>query len=531
GDRATVGVSTEGIGEANFKTGYLNNLSIGNSVRVLNGEAKGDKGVVVGKFGTYIQIHFEDDTLAKLSIGDSVHVVANGVGLKIEGYDDVVAHSVSAEVLEKMDIREVGGKLEVPVVKIIPEEIVGQGSGGTSLSGNWHIQTCYPPDIHEYGLDELRFGDVVLLENFQTDYGKGYYRGGATIGIVCSGPSDISGLGIGVTPILSTRFGRLIARIDREANIGKYLDIPKRSTGQNSPSSSNVIKTNKDKLLTIAVQGVVQPFSSRGYSTTFDGKPKLSVGMASINYTVGLGDSTYGWANADHVEPDVTIQGRDKPVPSECALAILACVGNEAKVVSGDAKGDKGYFIGRHAGSDDMVWFPKETLQKLTINDKIQIMARGVGLKIEGYDDVRVNKLSPELLENMGITIEDGQLVVPVVVEVPGHIMGSGIGGSFLEPGDYDIQTTCPEIIDEYNLKNLKLGDIVAIKDHYDYWGRGRYKGAITIGTVIHGFSDSAGHGPGVDPILSAFPGRIKTKIDSNANTAYYLGIRKKPDN
>jgi hypothetical protein len=450
--------------------------------------------------------------------------------LKIEGYDDVVAHSVTPEVLERMDIREVNGKLEVPVAKIIPEEIVGQGSGMSSLSGNWHIQTCYPPDIHNYGLDELRFGDLVLLENFQTDYGKGYYRGGATIAVVCSGPSDISGLGIGVTPILSTRFGRITGRIELEANIGKYLDIKRRISEADLSSKAGVLRTNKDKLITIAVQGVVQPFSSRGYTTAYDGKPKLSIGMASINYSVSLGDSTYGWANADHVEPDVTIQGRDKPAPSDCALAILACIGNEARVESGEAKGGKGFFIGRHAGSDDLVWFPKDTVEKLTINDKVQVMARGVGLKIEGHDDIRVNKVSPELLENMGIKIEDDMLIVPVVLEVPGHIMGSGIGGSFLEPGDYDIQTTCPEVIDEFNLKKLRLGDIVAIRDHYDYWGRGRYKGAITIGTVIHGFSDSAGHGPGVNPLLSALPGRIKTRIDPDANTAYYLGIRKKPE-
>lgn len=129
----------------------------------------------------------------------------------------------------------------------------------------------------------------------------------------------------------------------------------------------------------------------------------------------------------------------------------------------------------------------------------------------------------------MGIMVEDGQLVVPVVMEVPGTIMGSGIGGNFLETGDYDIQTTCPEIVERYNLKKLRLGDIVAIRDHYDFWGRGRYKGAVTVGTVIHGFSDSSGHGPGVDPLLSALPGKIRTRIDPDANTAYYLGIRQKP--
>ena len=142
---------------------------------------------------------------------------------------------------------------------------------------------------------------------------------------------------------------------------------------------------------------------------------------------------------------------------------------------------------------------------------------------------MRVNKLDPALMEKMGITVEDGQLVVPVALEVPGHIMGSGMGNFFIENVDYDIQTTSPETIEEYNLKKLRLGDIVAIRDHYDYWGRGRYKGAVTIGVVIHGFSDSSGHGPGVNPVLSAMPGKIKTKIDPNANTAYYLGIKPKP--
>ena len=528
GDRATPGVATDGTGRDAWKAGYRNLTCIGNEGKLISGDGKGAKAVVIGKFGRLVLTHFEDDILEKLAIGDKVQVKVWGVGLEIEGFDDVKVRSLAPDLLEKLGVEEVNGKLEVPVVKEIPHDLVGQGAGGGSLSGNWHIQTCYPPDIEEFGLDELRFGDLVLLKDIQSDYGRGYYRGGATVGVVCCGPSDISGLGIGVTSIMSTRFGKITARIDPEANIAKYLGLKTRGAS-NPGGSEGVLKTNKDKLIMTSVQGVVQPPSSRGYSTTFDGKPKLSLGMASINYTVSVGDLTYGWASADHVEPDVTIQGRDKPSPSDCALAILACIGNEAMVVSGDAKGDKGIFIGRHAGSDDMVWFPKETLEKLALNDKIQIKAYGVGLKIEGFEDVRVNKLDPKLLENLGITVEDGQLVVPIVMEVPGFLMGSGIGGSFLETVDYDIQTTCPEIVEELGLKKLRLGDIVAIKDHYDVYGRGRYKGAVTIGVVIHGFSDYAGHGPGVNPVVSALPGRIKTKIDPHANTAYYLGIREKP--
>lgn len=522
GDRATMGVATEGAGTDRFRSSYLNFTSIGNEVKLLGGEAKGEKGMIVGKFGSFVLVHFDDDVLERLAIGDRLHVKACGVGLKIEGFDDVFAQCIAPDVLEKIVMETADGKLEAPVVKKIPADLVARGSGG-SLSGHWYIQTSYPPDIAKYGLDELRFGDLVLLQDIQTDYGKGYYQGGATLGVVCSGPSDISGYGVGVTQLLSTRFGKITARIDPSANIGKYLGIPMRKP-EPVPSAST-LKTNKDKLITTAVQAVVQPAGSSGYWETYDGKASVRLGMASINYSVTLGDSTYGWANADHVEPDVTVQGRDQERAGACAIAILACIGNEAKVLSGEAKGAKGYYIGRHAGSDDLTWFPDDAKEKLTIDDKIQVKARGVGLRIEGFEDVKVNKLSPELLEKMGIEIQGDQLVVPVVMEVPGRIMGSGIGGQFIENIDYDIQTTDPQTVEEFGLKKLRLGDLVAIRDHYDFYGRGRYEGAVTIGVCIHGFSESAGHGPGLNPVLTALPGRIKTVIDPYANTAYYLGI------
>jgi Domain of unknown function (DUF4438), C-terminal/Domain of unknown function (DUF4438), N-terminal len=542
GDRATMGVAAEPMGDDRFGASWLTHTSIGNEVRIIGGEARGQKGVVIGKFGSYVLVHFSDAILEKLAIGDGLQVKGSGLGLEIEGFPDIFVHSLAPGLLEKLEVRAVDGKLEVPVVKEIPAEIIGQGGGGGSLSGNWHIQTCYPPDIEKYGLTELRFGDFVLLKDTQTDYGRGYYRGGATIGVVCSGPSDLSGLGVGVTPVLSTRFGKITGRINASANIGKYLglSVAKRETASGSHpggaappaakgESPGVLKTNESSLIMTAVDGVVQPTSGRDYSVTYDGRASLDVGMASINYNVSLGDPTYGWAQGDHVEPCVTIQGRDRPSPSECALAILACIGNEAEVITGEAKGGKGFYIGRHAGSDDKVWFPQNVVEKLALNDKVQVKARGVGFKIEGFEDVRLNKMSPEFLANLGIRVEGDQLVVPVVMEVPGHIMGSGLGGSSVETVDYDIQTTCPEVVEEYGLKKLRLGDLVAIRDHYDYWGRGRYEGAVTIGAVIHGFSQMAGHGPGLNPIMSALPGRIKIKIDPQANTAYYLGLRPKP--
>jgi len=266
GDRATVGVAAEGVGEDTYGGAWSSMTSIGNEVKVLSGEAKGEKGVIVGKFGSYSLIHFDDAILDKLAIGNLLQAKACGIGLEIEDFEDVFVHSITPELLEKLDIRVRSGRLEVPVVKEIPAEITGQGPGRGSLSGNWHVQTCYPPDIEKYGLDELRFGDLVILKDIQTDYGMGYFKGGATIGIVCSGPSDISGLGFGVTPIISTKTGKITSRIDRSANIGNYLGIEKNASYYRSGYSR--LKTNKDKLITTVVEGVVQPTRIRGYSTT-----------------------------------------------------------------------------------------------------------------------------------------------------------------------------------------------------------------------------------------------------------------------
>ncbi len=94
---------------------------------------------------------------------------------------------------------------------------------------------------------------------------------------------------------------------------------------------------------------------------------------------------------------------------------------------------------------------------------------------------------------------------------------------------DYDIQTTDPKAIKKYGLETLRLGDIVCLRDQLCTSGRGYYKGAVTIGVVVHGASDYSGHGPGVNPILSTKDERIATRIDQGANIAYYLGLRKRP--
>ncbi len=287
-----------------------------------------------------------------------------------------------------------------------------------------------------------------------------------------------------------------------------------------------VLRTNKERLVKMAVMGeVVHPWASIGYRTDFDGKPRIGLGMSGVKYNVSVGDLCFGYAEGEHVEPGLSISNKDEH--ENAALGVLGCIGNEVTAVTGDAKGAKGLITGKHGNF--LVWFGQEDQGKINIGDKMQVKAWGVGLEIEGFEEIRVNKLDPELLEKMGIAEEGGRLLVPVTAEYPAYIMGSGYG-MWPVSIDYDIQTTCPGVFDELRLKDIRFGDVVALRDQLNWWGRGYYEGAITIGIVIHGWSNSAGHGPGVTTIMSAKPGKIATKQDPHANIAYYLGIRDRPE-
>jgi len=285
------------------------------------------------------------------------------------------------------------------------------------------------------------------------------------------------------------------------------------------------MKTNKDKLIKMAVMAEIVHPSGAGYSVDFDGMPRVGLGMYGVKYNVTVGDPIYGWESGEHVEPGLSMRNSE---PSQsAALDVLACIGNEVNVRTGDARGARGYIIGKHVSF--LVWLNDEDQKKVNIGDKIQVKAWGVGLKVTGFEEnVKVNKIDPDLLEKMGITVENDKLVVPVVGEFPAYIMGSGYGMTLNV--DYDIQTTCSEdVIDELGIKKLRFGDIVALKDQLSWWGHGYYKGAMSIGVVIHGWSYHAGHGPGVDTILSTKSDRIVPKIDVDANIGYYLGIKEKP--
>ncbi|KXG74127.1 DUF4438 domain-containing protein [Thermotalea metallivorans] len=287
-----------------------------------------------------------------------------------------------------------------------------------------------------------------------------------------------------------------------------------------------MVKTNRDKLIMQSIQGqIAHPTSIYPYRLKHDGTSHILPATGGITYNVQVGDPAIGWAG-DHIEPGVSIKAKDEKANG--ALNLLACIGNEAKVVSGDAKGAKGFVTGIHGGIEHvMIYFKQEDLEKMSIDDQILIKAYGQGLAITDMPEIVLMNLDPDLLEKMNVKIApDGYLEVPVVTEVPAYLMGSGLGAVTAAKGDYDIMTADPEANAKFGLDQLRFGDIVLLRDCDNTYGRGYLKGAVSIGVIIHSDCIKMGHGPGVTTIMSCKTTKIRGIKDPKANIARYMGVK-----
>jgi hypothetical protein len=291
------------------------------------------------------------------------------------------------------------------------------------------------------------------------------------------------------------------------------------------------VKTNVDKLVKISVIGEVSsPVSRSAYRISHDGKPMVLPGVGGITYNLRVGDSAVGW-KADHVEPGVSIENKEndprfKQAPNT-ALNILSCIGNEAKVVGGDAKGEIGTVVGKHGGIEHvMVDFTEEIMEKLTIGDKILIKAFGVGLELPDYPKVKVMNIDPGIVDNINFEDKNGKLGIPVTHRIPAATMGSGLGADQVYSGDYDIQLFDDATKEEYGLDSLRFGDFVAIIDADHSYGRIYKQGAVSVGIVVHSDCIISGHGPGVTTLFTSTEGQIEPMIDSDANIATIMKLR-----
>ena len=103
--------------------------------------------------------------------------------------------------------------------------------------------------------------------------------------------------------------------------------------GMMADASGQAISTNKDQCLTIAVQGQIAPAEpSRGYTTTWDGKPKMAIGIGGINYNLKIGEKVFGWASGDRATMGVAAVGVGDRQQS--SWLNFTSIGNETRTIT-----------------------------------------------------------------------------------------------------------------------------------------------------------------------------------------------------
>jgi hypothetical protein len=283
------------------------------------------------------------------------------------------------------------------------------------------------------------------------------------------------------------------------------------------------LATNEDQLVEMAVVGYVsQPsFRPGGYIPSATGEATVLPGMYGYIYNARVGDPAFGWA-ADHLEPGASIAHPD--LDKDYAMHYLTCIGNKAVVTGGMAKGAEGVVTGEHARM--LVDFAPEQGELLCVGDPIQIRAYGRGLAFTDYPDILLKKCSPALIRSLPIEeTGTGKIRVPVTMELPVRIMGSG---AELNPDfvDQDLMSGDRALMAELGIDQMRLGDLVVIPDADHRYGRGYCPGAMTIALCIHGDSIMTGHGPGILTLMTCKESLIEWTIDPGANIARYLNIR-----
>lgn len=206
---------------ANFALQYLS--CVGNRVVVASGPAAGAAGFVIGQHA-YVLVDMVEERLTRVTTGDQVTVFARGQGLSLLDHPAIRVKNCSPELLELLGGGTAAdGRLEIHVAAEVPPEAVGAGAGMVSEYANTDLMGAYAglgEDL-SLGLEKLRIGDVVALEDQDHRFGRGYRPGWTTIGVISTGSCQLFGHGPGPSTVMSGPSDAFRVIADSDANLAQ----------------------------------------------------------------------------------------------------------------------------------------------------------------------------------------------------------------------------------------------------------------------------------------------------------------------
>jgi hypothetical protein len=217
-----------GVGAADGPNlALMTSACVGNTARVVTGPCRGATGIVTGKHGgvNHVLVDFDTRILSNLVIGDRVQVYSCGLGLQLLDHPDITVSNCSPGMLRRWKPTQRDGALEVRVTHVMPAAIIGSGRGQNAASrADFDIELFDSRVRHRFGLDTLRFGDLVCVRDADSRFGFSARNGRTTVGIIAHSESTVAGHGPGVVTLLTGSASRIRPIFDRNANIAALYE-------------------------------------------------------------------------------------------------------------------------------------------------------------------------------------------------------------------------------------------------------------------------------------------------------------------
>ena len=223
GDHIEPGVSidSENINE-HFALHYL--VCTGNKAIVRSGEAKGKTGVVTGEHARNL-IHFEQNTLEKICVGDQIDIITHGRGLKLLDFLEIEIKKIDPNLLKSMNFKVENKKLIVDVAIELPIKIMGSGA---ELNSEYVDQDLMSGDrslMKQLKIDQMKLGDLIVINHADHRWGRSYKKDHVSIALCIHGDSVMTGHGPGIMTIMTGTKKNLSWKINKNANLKNILKI------------------------------------------------------------------------------------------------------------------------------------------------------------------------------------------------------------------------------------------------------------------------------------------------------------------
>jgi len=223
GDHIEPGVSidSENINE-HFALHYL--VCTGNKAIVRSGEAKGKTGIVTGEHARNL-IHFEQNILKKICVGDQIDIITHGRGLKLLDFPEIEIKKIDPNLLKSMNFKVENKKLIVDVAIELPIKIMGSGA---ELNSEYVDQDLMSGDrslMKKLKIDQMKLGDLIVINHADHRWGRSYKKDHVSIALCIHGDSVMTGHGPGIMTIMTGTKKTLGWRINKKANLKNILKI------------------------------------------------------------------------------------------------------------------------------------------------------------------------------------------------------------------------------------------------------------------------------------------------------------------